>query len=228
MEIWKIISTHQNYEVSNLGRIRRTDTKQIKIPSVATGGYLKVTLYPNPKTLMVHRLVAIEFLENVEGKLQVNHIDSNRQNNNLSNLEWCTCKENMQHCAKANRAAKHDGVNNPTARFSEEEIIYIRSSDKQSLELAKEFGVHATSISAIRTGKKYKTSGGNIQIGQRTYKGFNHPSKVLTEIQEVFIRNSSESNRYLADLFSVSIDSIRKAKKPLALLKTCNDYPKGE
>lgn len=215
MEIWKIVSTHPNYEVSNLGRIRRTDTKILKKASVTLGGYLKVTLYPNPKTLVVHRIVAIEFLDNKENKPQVNHIDSNTQNNNVTNLEWCTCRENMLHCAAAGRSAKHDGVNNPTAKFSEEEIIYIRSSDKQSLELAKEFDVHPESISAIRTGKKYKTSGGPIQIGQRIYKGFNHPSKVLTEVQEIFIKNSTESNRYLATLFSVSIDSIRKARKSI-------------
>ena len=213
MEIWKIITTHPNYEISTFGNVRRSDTKELKALSIATGGYLKVTLYPNPKTFMVHRLVAIEFINNEENKPQVNHIDSNRQNNHVNNLEWVTCKENMQHCAASNRTPNHKGINNPTARFTEEEIVYIRTSSKQSLELAKEFGVNSTSISAIRTGTKYKTSGGPIQVGQRVYSGSTHPSTKLTEVQRTFIKNSKESQKYLAELFNVHPTTIAKVQK---------------
>lgn len=228
MEIWKIITTHPNYEISTFGNVRRSDTKELKALSVATGGYLKVTLYPNPKTFMVHRLVAIEFINNEDSKPQVNHIDSNRQNNHISNLEWVTCKENMQHCVANNRTPNHKGVNNPTARFSEEEIVYIRTSTKQTLELANEFGVNPTSISAIRTGAKYKTSGGPIQKGQRVYSGANHPSSKLTEIQRTFIRNSTHTTKYLAELFNVHQYTIIKIRNTINSLETCNDYPTGE
>ena len=62
-------------------------------------GYMYVTLSNNKKrkTIKVHRLVAEAFLENHNNYPCVNHIDSNRSNNNIDNLEWCTYKQNMQH-----------------------------------------------------------------------------------------------------------------------------------
>lgn len=50
------------------------------------------------KLYSVHRLVALTFLEIIDGKNQVNHIDGNKKNNNVSNLEWVSCKENINHC----------------------------------------------------------------------------------------------------------------------------------
>lgn len=69
-------------------------------------GYRKVNLYDfNGKCSKkyVHRLVAEAFLPNPENKPNVNHIDANRTNNNVSNLEWCTQSENIRHCMKIGR-----------------------------------------------------------------------------------------------------------------------------
>ena len=62
-------------------------------------GYMYVTLQKDKKrkTIKVHRLVAEAFVENPNNYPCVNHIDSNRSNNNIDNLEWCTYKQNMQH-----------------------------------------------------------------------------------------------------------------------------------
>ena len=226
MEIWKVITTHPNYEVSTLGNIRRADTKEMKSLSKTSAGYLKVTLYPNPKTFVVHRLVAIEFLPNPDNKPQVNHIDSDRTNNTLSNLEWVTCQENMVHCASQNRSAKHQGHLNPTARFTEEEVISIRESNLQTKEIAEFYGVTPTSISAIRTGTKYKNCGGPIQQGQRVYIGDNHPTAKTTQIQKDFIATSTLPKEYLAELFGVQLSTINTIKRNY--LKTFNDYPVGE
>lgn len=226
METWKIIKTHQNYEVSNLGNIRRVDTKKLKSLSPATGGYLKVTLYPNPKTFMVHRLVAQEFIENCDNKPQVNHKDSNRTNNSVDNLEWVTCQENMEHCANNGRAAKHQGHLNPTAKFTEEEIVEIRKSTLLTKTLAELYGVTPTSISAIRTGTKYKNCGGPIQKGQRVYSGDDNPTTKVTKIQKDFIATSTLDKEYLAKLFGVQLSTINTIKRNY--LKTSNDYPTGE
>ena len=84
----------------NRNRNKRCEKYEIK-PRVARNGYLRVymrsSLDGKRYDRYIHRLVAIHFLEKVEGKNVVNHKDGNRSNNEDSNLEWVTTKENMQH-----------------------------------------------------------------------------------------------------------------------------------
>lgn len=98
-EVWRPVSNFDNkYFVSSLGRV-----KNHKGHIMATGldkyGYVRVYLYKNNKnyTCNVHRLVAKEFLQNSDNKTQVNHIDGDKTNNRVSNLEYATPKENMWH-----------------------------------------------------------------------------------------------------------------------------------
>jgi hypothetical protein len=100
-EIWKDIIGYEGfYKVSNLGRIQRNNKSIIK-PEKTNRGYLRVILSKNSniKKKSVHRLVAMGFIPNPENKPQVNHIDSDKENNNKNNLEWCTGSENMKHWA---------------------------------------------------------------------------------------------------------------------------------
>ena len=100
-EVWKASSEYENYEVSSFGKVRNKNTGRILKPA-NSGGYMTVGLSCKGKTSshVVHRLVAVEFLENPENKAHVNHKDKNRSNNNISNLEWCTPLENNIHkCA---------------------------------------------------------------------------------------------------------------------------------
>lgn len=91
-EIWKEIGIN-NYFVSNYGRIKKnTEIRKFK-PN--PHGYIKISI--NNKAYSVHRLVALAFIPNVENKEFVNHIDGNKTNNHLKNLEWATCLENNMH-----------------------------------------------------------------------------------------------------------------------------------
>lgn len=99
-EIWKPISGYERYAVSNFGRVRNNASG--KILSARKGGIK----YENPTVLHVHRLVAEAFLPVIEGKNCVNHIDGDKANNHLNNLEWVTNKENTAH-------AIQNGLMNP-------------------------------------------------------------------------------------------------------------------
>jgi hypothetical protein len=100
-EEWLPIKDFENYEISSLGRVHNTKTGRM-LKLTAKGGYMFVGLSVNSegKTLAIHRLVALAFIENPENKPQVNHKDKNRSNNNVSNLEWTTALENNLHRSK--------------------------------------------------------------------------------------------------------------------------------
>lgn len=87
-----------NYEVSNLGRVRSLFTEKILKDSDGYG-YRRVTLTKDGKQYgkFTHRLVAEAFIPRVRGKTQVNHIDEVKTNNQVTNLEWCTQRENNTH-----------------------------------------------------------------------------------------------------------------------------------
>lgn len=91
MEIWKEIVGEKNYFVSNYGRIKKNNL----VLKLYDNRYMKVQV--NAKLRVVHRLVAIAFIPNLENKPQVNHINGIKSDNRVENLEWCTAKENTNH-----------------------------------------------------------------------------------------------------------------------------------
>lgn len=119
VEVWKDIKGYERkYQISNYGRVKslerltnagiknnRITKRKEKIlkPLKVTKGYYSIRLYDENKqgkTLKIHRLVAEAFIPNTDKKEQVNHIDGNKANNRVDNLEWCNCKENMEHSYK--------------------------------------------------------------------------------------------------------------------------------
>ena len=115
-------------------------------------GYLTVTLFKEKrgKMFQIHRLVADAYLENVENKPMVNHIDLNKENNNISNLEWVTAKENINHAILNGLMC---GENNGNSKLTSEIVKQIREKYKFRKYtygmLSKEYGVGKTYVGRI-------------------------------------------------------------------------------
>lgn len=99
MKIYKTITSAPNYKVSNDWEVVNIKTGRIIRPFIAWKWYYYVTISVNKvwKNFLVHRLVAIEFIPNPDGKRTVNHKDGNKLNNNDWNLEWSTDSEQWIH-----------------------------------------------------------------------------------------------------------------------------------
>lgn len=114
MEYWKDIQEFNGiYQISNFGRIRRIYKKGIiKNKYLKTfknkSGYVvaPITINNIQKNRLVHRLVAEAFIPKQKGKNEINHIDENKENNCVSNLEWCTHKENSNYGTRGKRISE--------------------------------------------------------------------------------------------------------------------------
>lgn len=134
-EQWKVIDFASNYEVSNTGFVRNKTTKYILKGRETVNGYLQVSLKINDKNKFmnkyIHRLVAQFWLDNVDNKKEVNHIDGNKKNNNILNLEWVTAKENSNH--RVNVLNKKITDNKKVGMFNKQnQLIQIFNSVKQA------------------------------------------------------------------------------------------------
>lgn len=155
----------ESYQISDQGRIftkRRLDGNRIIYgrelhPRITSDGYLKVSLTKNSmsKGYYVHRLVALQFIANPNNLPQVNHIDGNKFNNNVSNLEWCTQKENINHAAT--HSLMQRGAARPSAKLTEEQVIeiYKLKGVLSAKEIGEHYGVSKNTINMILRGKKW-------------------------------------------------------------------------
>lgn len=135
-EFWKWISGFEGlYQISNYARVKsfpRGNYKKVKIlkPVLTPQGYLRVILRNGNKnkTIRIHRLVALAFIPNPENKPEVNHIDGNKFNNCVENLEWNTDTENKRHAIAT--GLQKTGAENPKAKLTAEDVRRIRKDYK--------------------------------------------------------------------------------------------------
>ena len=156
-EVWKDIEGYEGlYQVSTCGnikslpKIRRNGTgtyvqkERLLKPSNTSTGYKKVELCKDGKRkgFKVHRLVAIAFIPNPDNKPEVNHIDGNKINNNIDNLEWVTSSENTIH-------AYETGLSSNKKELDEAKVVELYNNGTSKEEIAKMFDVSNIVIARI-------------------------------------------------------------------------------
>lgn len=154
-----------DYYVRDDGTIYSKASNKILSPQLDKDGYEKVQMMSTDEKrhrYSVHRVVSENFMP-IEGmeELQVNHIDGNKRNNNLSNLEWVTCKENITHAIENRLRAEINGGSKLTV--DEVKEIYIRAKNGESnITLGEEFGVNPDQIGRIKNKKSWKNITENL------------------------------------------------------------------
>lgn len=156
---WKVIK--EPYYISNMGEIKNITTGRILKQQTNDRGYkvVRVTINRKKYTFKPHREVAKAFIPNPENKPQVNHINGNKNDNRVANLEWCTNQENADHAIKsglwenvfeASRRTNEKRKKKVLARNIEtgEEIIF------ESVAAAeRRFGRHVSSVLKKKRGQ---------------------------------------------------------------------------
>ena len=144
-EVWKEIEGLEGiYSISNLERVKslsRTRNirpnrlcgvkERILKPFIAKTGYKVYNLRTKEnksKTYLLHRLIGTAFIPNPENNNCINHIDGNKLNNDINNLEWCTKGDNNRHAYYT--GLQKTGVNHHQAKFTESQIISVMSMSK--------------------------------------------------------------------------------------------------
>lgn len=137
----KVIPDFPNYTICDKGTVKGT---AVKAQTLGKNGYRYVTLYHKnqAKKLYIHRLLAELYIPNPENKRTVNHIDGNKQNNCLTNLEWATDGENIKH-------AYDNGLNYGTKITNEvREVLYNRFMNGESMEhISKDYEFNNVTVS---------------------------------------------------------------------------------
>lgn len=168
MEQWEIIKQFPNYAVSNLGRVKNIN-KKVEIilkPCKQSTGYLYVSFYNGPKRAnqLIHRLVAAAFIQSDQNRPFINHIDGNKQNNVVENLEYCTHQENIDHSIKTGLKTKKPNLNqygcNPSSKAVNQ---YSLSGELINTFVSVRFAMISTGIDQASINKVCK--------GQRNHAG---------------------------------------------------------
>jgi len=171
LEIWKDIHNFSNYQISNMGNIKRKERliidsrnhkyllkEKILKSTKLKNGYLTVTLRKNKKSYLkyIHVLVAESFL-GFNKNLIVNHKDGNKDNNHVTNLEWVTYSENNQHAYDNNLKSKNENFYNSKLTIEEiKEIRIIYPKIKNYNVLAKKYNVSRATIRDIILKRTWK------------------------------------------------------------------------
>jgi hypothetical protein len=212
------------YFVSDDGKVYNEITG-VEISISRSDRYDKVKLQLNNKTYTkaVHRMVAETFLESPLERKEVNHIDGNKRNNNVNNLEWVSHLENMQHAARNNLMSS--GYAHKSAKLSEKDVEEIRILFSEGVcddEIVKKFGIGPGTVAKIRYRQTWKNILPNLEYPEKS-TSVHCASKKLCGEDIPKIRKLHEEgirNRQIGEQFGVASATISN----ILLGKTWKNY----
>lgn len=212
MEIWKDINGFRDlYQISNLGRVRRKDSKKVLTPLTLTKKYKGVRLYytkKNATTKKIHRLVAEYFIPNPLNLPQVNHKDGNKSNNRVDNLEWCTNDYNMNHAIVNSMILQGD--KKPCSMCSNKSLYYVQDLINAGFtikQLSIVYGLSKQCMMQIVRGRTHKELDLNIVYSNPAEKKFNH--KIIDKDLYDKLNSSLKDNTVLNTLIEQGYISVQ-------------------
>jgi len=161
-EEWRDIPEFPDYRVSSHGRVRSLFTGEIRKHQMSRLGYCRIGLYRDrrPVCRFIHRLVAAAFIGPCPDGLQTNHIDGDKTNNHIENLEYLTRHGNIRHSWKIGLRSPILGTSHGMSKLTEAQVLGIRSryawGAATQTALAQEYGVSQSRISYIVTRRNWK------------------------------------------------------------------------
>lgn len=167
-ELWKPVSEFPDrFMISSHGRVWSIVSKRLLKQGKLKTGYLVISSKIGGRggrciCKRVHRWVAEEFLDNPDNKPFVNHIDGDKTNNHVSNLEWSTPSANIQHAYDTGLIKAPKGQDRPVSKLTDEDVRRIRRVYKARCKefggeaLARFYGVKRSTVNSIASGKTWK------------------------------------------------------------------------
>lgn len=157
-EIRPVVGYEEYYGVTSFGRVFNILTKRELKQYPNNCGYYRVCLCLkyDSKFLLVHQLVLQAFEDNVNNYKEINHIDGNKWNNKLENLEYSTRSSNMLHAFDTGIIISKKGSQRYNHKLNESDVLYIKQSNEKIKDLATKYNVSNTLICLIRKGHNWK------------------------------------------------------------------------
>ena len=194
LDMWEPIiidGKYTNYQVNDIGQVYNTVTKNTLTRSFNKKGYPIVGISINGKTRSktVHRLVAKAFIPNPENKLTVNHKDGNKSNNNVSNLEWMTHKENIKHGWDNGLYNIRLGSEANASKYTESQVeqicLLLEENKLSNIEISQITDTTPEIVSKIKIKDCWVHISDEYDIPTPTSdpRGIDHPSSKYTEDQ---------------------------------------------
>jgi len=144
----------KDYLITNNGILYHATTNKEVKQYVHRQGYIYYQIYCKKKRqcyqTLAHRLVAIHFIDNPNNYPIVNHINNIKNDNRVSNLEWCTQQHNMLHAFNLGVLYHAKGEKNGNSKLTLNQVNQIRNSSDSYSKLAQQFGVGKTTISRVK------------------------------------------------------------------------------